>query len=521
MRTHLLFLIVLLIETAVQAGPVNDNFVHAITIVATNTVVLGDNDYATKEPGEPDHADNVGGKSVWWTWQAPGTGYVSLSTAGSISSFYSGDPLDTLLGVYVGTSVSTLTEIASNDEDPTLSFTSRLGFKTSPGTIYRIAVDGYTFDTAADADSGSIQLSLVYSSLATNDDFANATILTGTNVLVTGNNDCATKEPGEPDHAGETGGKSVWWSWQAPATGYVTISTVGSLDSQTGSSLDAILAVYLGDSVSNLTAVAGEEAYGANATFRVDAGKTYRIVVDGPAYDTPSDAPSGSIILSLKFSNGLPLAPAWGPIPDIFGNMVSSTDFAGQVVVLNFWATWCPPCVGEIPDLVALYQKYAPDGLVIVGLSVDLSTDNVNPPTPLVSSFASANGMNYPVLMDRPFLWGIENSYGGIAFIPDTFIIDRQNHICQQFVGQQTYATFERTVLPLLYANLAVNLSLADGQAHFSWPVTQATFGIESTTNLQAGNWTPVSALIQSDGVNQFADLPIDGGRRFFRLRKQ
>jgi len=418
-------------------------------------------------------------------------GYVTISTRGSTSSYYDG-PLDTLLGVYVGDSVSTLTEVASNDEDPAAYCTSRVGFKTSPGTLYRIAVDGYSYDTADDAESGTILLSLSFSGLATNDDFANAIQITGTNISVTGNNDSASKESGEPDHAGNTGGRSVWWYWQAPATGFVTISTAGSLSSQTGSSLDALLAVYFGNSVSNLTGVADKSGSGASVTFRVDVGRIYRIAVDGYSYDTASDADSGSIQLSLSFATGLPVAPAWGPIPDVCGNMVKSTDFAGKVVVLNFWATWCPACVAEIPDLVALYQKYAPDGLVIVGVSLDNSTDGVNPPTSLVSSFASEYGMTYPVLMDRPSWWAIEYSYP-TQWIPYTVVIDRQNHIYQRFIGSQSYSTFEQTVLPLLYGNLAMNLTRSSGQVHLSWPVTAAVFVLESTDDLATGTWMAVT----------------------------
>jgi thiol-disulfide isomerase/thioredoxin len=503
-----------------QAPPANDNFANALPILGTNITVTGNNDYATKEPGEPDHAGNIGGKSVWWTWQAPFTAFVTISTRGSTSDLYSG-PLDTVLAVYTGSAVNALTEVASNDEDPATYYTSRVGFKTTAGTLYRIAVDGYTYDTPADADSGTIALSLTVSAMATNDDFANATVLTGTNLTVFGNNDAASKEPGEPDHAGDPGGKSVWWTWQAPALGFVTLSTQGSLSSQTSSDLEALLAVYLGDSVSNLAVVADGSGSPATVNVRVDAGKTYRIAVDGYNWGTPGDADSGAIRLSLQFSPGLPLAPPWGPIPDIYGNLVNSTDFAGKVILLNFWATWCPPCVAEIPDLVAVYQKYSTDGLVVVGVSMDTSPDGINPPTSLVSNFAFSKGMYYPVLMDRPSWWGIENGFGSIALIPTTFVIDRQNHICAKFVGSQSYATFESAALPLLYANLSVDLTFAGGQPHLSWPVTQATFVLETSTTLAPGSWTPVTAPVQSDGINQFVDLPTVAGGQFFRLRSQ
>jgi thiol-disulfide isomerase/thioredoxin len=503
-----------------QAPPPNDNFVNAIAIAGSNITLVGTNDYATKEAGEPNHAGNSGGKSVWWTWQAPASVFVTISTRGSTNSL-DGWPLDTVLAVYTGSAVNALTEVASNDEDPAVYYTSRVGFKATAGTLYRIAVDGYTYDTPADADSGTIVLSLGVSGLATNDDFANATVLTGTNLNVTADNDAASKEPGEPNHAGDSGGKSVWWSWQAPALGFVTLSTQGSLSSQTGSGLQALLAVYRGDSVSNLAMVADGAGNPASVSFRTEAGKTYRIAVDGYNLGTPGDADSGAVQLSFKFSPGLPLAGAWGPIPDIYGNMVNSTDFAGKVVLLNFWATWCPACVAEIPDLVALYQKYALDGLVVVGVSMDNSPDGINPPTSLVSSFAFSKGMTYPLLMDRPSWWAIENAFAPIDFIPTTFVIDRQNHIYAKFVGSRSYATFESEALPLLYADLSVDLTFAGGGTHVSWPVTQATFVLESSNTLAPGSWAPVATPVQSDGVHQFVDLPILAGGQFFRLRSQ
>jgi thiol-disulfide isomerase/thioredoxin len=504
-----------------QTPPPNDNFLNARPIDPSNTTVVGSNDYATKEAGEPNHAGNTGGKSVWWTWQAPTTGYVTVSTRGSTSSQYD-YPLDTLLAVYVGSSVSTLTEVASNDEDPMTYSTSRVGFSASAGTLYWIAVDGYCYDdNPEDADSGAIQLSLSLSAPAINDNFANAIQLAGTNVSVTGCNDGATKEPGEPDHAWNSGGKSVWWFWQAPATGYVTLSTGGSTSSQSGGALDALLAVYVGNSVSSLRFVAADLGTRASVIFHADAGTIYRIAVDGDSYWADSDPDSGSIRLSLGFSTEPPLAPAWGPIPDIYSNAVKSIDFSGKVVVLNFWATWCGPCVSEIPDLEALYERYAPDGLVIVGVSVDDSTNGVSPPTSLLSSFVSSHGMSYPVLTDRPSWGAIEGSYGGIPLIPTTFIIDRQNHISQKFVSSQSYFTYQQAVLPLLYGQPTLKLTLSAGQTRVSWPITQATLVPECTDNLAAGTWTPVTAPVQSDGINRFVDLPIGAGQRFFRLHGQ
>jgi thiol-disulfide isomerase/thioredoxin len=366
-----------------------------------------------------------------------------------------------------------------------------------------------------------------------NDQFSNAIQLTGANVLVTGSNAGATKEPGEPDHAGNPGGKSVWWYWQAPQSGYVTISTGGSVSDLYGGPLDTVLGVYVGLSVSNLTEIASNDDGPTDLTslvsFQVTAGTVYRIAVDGYSYATPADADYGAIVLSLIWSATpaippppppLTPAPGWS-LPGIDGATINSADFTNKVIALNFWATWCPPCVAEIPDLIALQQKYAPDGLVVIGISVDYSPDGVNPPAALVGSFAAGHQMNYPIVMSRPGGAAVETAYGGIPYIPNTFIIDRQNRITQSFVGNQSYATFESSVLPLLYANLAVNMAVSNGQARIYWPITQATFVLESASDLSSGAWSPVTTPVQSDGSGQFVNLPLGGTSRFFRLRNQ
>ena len=129
-------------------GPVNDNFANRIVITGTSVTVTGSNVGASKEAGEPAKlAGNAGGRSVWWTWTAPTSGKVTLDTHGS--------NFDTLLGVYTGTSVSALTLIGANDDDPAGgTTTSKLVFNAVAGTTYQIQVDGYG------GASGNITLNL-------------------------------------------------------------------------------------------------------------------------------------------------------------------------------------------------------------------------------------------------------------------------------------------------------------------------------------------------------------------------
>ncbi|MGA2501278.1 MAG: S8 family serine peptidase, partial [Tepidisphaeraceae bacterium] len=147
------------------ARPVNNDFASATVIPDGTTSVTGTNVNADKEAGEPDHAGNPGGASVWWRWTAEVTGTVTINTSGS--------DFDTLLGVYTGTSVAALTLVASNDDWESLL--SQVTFNAVLGTTYQIAVDGYG------AATGDIELWIIGGPTGDrfepNDSFATATDL--------------------------------------------------------------------------------------------------------------------------------------------------------------------------------------------------------------------------------------------------------------------------------------------------------------------------------------------------------
>ena len=130
-------------------------------------------------------------------------------------------------------------------------------------------------------------------------------------------------------------------------------------------------------------------------------------------------------------------APAW-TLQDLDGHEVSSAQFKGKVVVLDFWATWCGPCIGEIPSYVALQKKYGKDGLVIVGaLTHDHKT------AAQVREFAQTKGMNYTIVVSSD---EIEEAFGGFAAIPTTFLIDRNGRIVHQKTGAMAHEDYEKLV---------------------------------------------------------------------------
>ena len=476
---------------APSAAALDDAFGTGELQYATNISFYSSNSSATRQPGEPDHAGVPGGASVWFSWQATQTGYVTITTSGS--SF------DTLLAVYTGNAVDALTEVVSNDEASETDSTSEVSFTPVLGQVYRIAVDGYYGDT------GVVYMHLFYSSSeqATNDNFADRVILTGTNIVTWGNNRGTSREVGEPNHGGFTGGRSTWWSWTAPFSGPVTISTVGS-------TFDTLLAVYVGYSLTNLNWVAADDESGGSGTSKVQfeamAGVTYQIAVDGYG------GAKGDIQMRLLLTLPLPpqLAPSW-ILPDLNGIVCDSSTFTNKVVLLNFWATWCGPCCAELPDLVALHEKYQADGLLIIGVDLGESIDTI---TAFLCSHLPS--VTYPIVRaDRK----MESDYGGISSIPTTFLIDRQGYIRKKLVGSRSQANFESYLLPLLYGNNRLSPTRTGNQLEFQWPVTTVPMVLQSANAPDGVAWTDCTEQVSQVNGNNTVQVTLTGAPRFFRLR--
>jgi thiol-disulfide isomerase/thioredoxin len=125
-------------------------------------------------------------------------------------------------------------------------------------------------------------------------------------------------------------------------------------------------------------------------------------------------------------------------LQDIYGNEVKLSDFRGKVIILDFWATWCPPCRKGIPDLIDLQNKYRND-LTIIGISLDQANTIKD-----VVPFSKSYGINYPVVYGNA---SVVNQYGGIQAIPTSFIIDREGNIVDKHVGlipKQEYEKYLR-----------------------------------------------------------------------------
>jgi len=141
----------------------------------------------------------------------------------------------------------------------------------------------------------------------------------------------------------------------------------------------------------------------------------------------------------------LPVAVAYAApdlvLTDLTGVEHSLAEYRGQVVLVNLWATWCPPCKAEMPILQAYYQEHAAQGFVIVAISD-------GDPAPAVADFVGDYGLTFPVWLDPTYL-ATEKAFK-IRNLPSSFVIDRKGTIRLQWVGEIDRTALEDYVTPLI-----------------------------------------------------------------------
>jgi hypothetical protein len=363
----------------IRGRPQNDDFaspqVLNAALPASATQVT--NRLATKESGEPSHAGNAGGHSVWYEWTPSSGGPVAISTCSSESD------LDTLLAVYTGSTLAGLTSVAANDDDANgrcRDSNSEARFTATAGTTYRIAVDG------KNGEEGRFDLFI--EGPPANDAFANAQTLSASlPVFGTGSTRFASKETGEPDHAGNPGGKSVWFSWTPSSSGQFAISVCPFLEV----SPDTLVAVYTGSSVDALTPVASNDdssaackGTGSQVALNVVAGTTYRIAVDSKAgiegpFTLEISAPPAND--DFEDASALPGKPVTAFGSTVFaGKEAGEPNHAGNPGGHSLWYAWTPTESGPV-EIAACGNSAGVDPLLAV-----YTGSAVNALTPVASN---------------------------------------------------------------------------------------------------------------------------------------
>lgn len=127
-------------------------------------------------------------------------------------------------------------------------------------------------------------------------------------------------------------------------------------------------------------------------------------------------------------------------LPDVNGKPVKLSDYKGKVVIVDFWATWCPPCRKGIPDLISLQKEFGKD-IVVIGISLDTDTKSD------VAPFIKNMGINYPVAYGN---LEVTQMYGNVEAIPTSFVIDKQGNIVDKHVGLVSKDAYTSVIKQLL-----------------------------------------------------------------------
>lgn len=330
----------------------NDNFRDAWDVSGfwSGVAMSGFSMHAlSREQDEADHGGVSAGHSMWFTYKPERDDYLSISSLGS--------DFDTVVAIYKGESLSTLEQVGFNDDAAPGKKASKLVIPVKAGQRYYAVLDVKKGSTGLDSRGGRVDFHAKAVPVdINNDDFANAQeILTSEKTFVTDSSQ-ATRESGEPNHAGLVGGKSLWWKWMAVASGTISLSTEGS-------TFDTTLAVYTGSDLSKLSCVANNDNDGIEVTSKlavaVEKGKTYYLAVDG------FNGGGGLVKLSFKApgmgaypSNGSLYRDNFASAGDVTGGEPGSG--GGMILESTYYATTeaGEPLHGGLPGGHSVWIKF-------------------------------------------------------------------------------------------------------------------------------------------------------------------
>lgn len=287
----------LVVDLKYYLHPSNDSFQGRVKVEGAEVYYQGDTFNATKQTGEPLAATDATGKTVWLSWAAPSEGraVVSLRSSHLIERW----------AVYQGSSFGSLGRLPILND----------GFYARAGEVYQIQIDG------AEGSYGEFEFSLILEPVvpALNDNFADSQRLVGAGFGATAWINNATTEPEEPNHLLGNQGKSLWWHWEAPVSGSISIYP-------TGSQVPVTIAIYTGDRLERLQLV----ARGTSAlNLSVRGGMVYRFAV------AAQSAARGMV----RFSSGGLSQTSGAPVA---GNILKEPSFENTALQFQHWSLSAP-----------------------------------------------------------------------------------------------------------------------------------------------------------------------------------
>jgi thiol-disulfide isomerase/thioredoxin len=190
--------------------------------------------------------------------------------------------------------------------------------------------------------------------------------------------------------------------------------------------------------VLTVVGLAGLVVFAAQQAWRDGAAPVAGPSSASPGLTTGTGQAEGDAPAVIRFVKDPTPVPEF-TVRDLDGQEIASADWRGKVTIVNFWATWCVPCLQEIPDFIALQEKYR-DHLQIVGLSMDEG------PADQVREFVQEHKINYRVAVADA---DVGAQFGGVFGLPTTFVVDPQGLVVQKHMGLISPAVYEQEVRAL------------------------------------------------------------------------
>ena len=147
------------------------------------------------------------------------------------------------------------------------------------------------------------------------------------------------------------------------------------------------------------------------------------------------------LMISSQTASAASQMPSFVLTDVVSGDDVSSKQFAGKALLVTFFATWCPPCMQEVPDLIDLQQKYSSKGFSVLALSVDQGGVKV------VKKLVEKRSINYPVLMADG---STASNFGGVVGIPTSFLVNKKGQVVKKYPGYVPHTVLERDILKIM-----------------------------------------------------------------------
>jgi hypothetical protein len=413
---------------------------------------------------------------LWWSYSSP--------VAGSLRIDFSALSFTPLVGIYTGTTLAAV--------KPVTNFTDYVKhqtvFNAFPGTNYLIQFDGYRQAT------GDILLHLDFQPLPPNDNFSNRSPFPRAPFSTNANNRGATEEPGEPKHAGLSGGHSLWWSWTPSVTENVTLAAAGD-------GFSTHLAVYRGSALKALVTVASNyvgQVLQSGVTFNAIQGTNYQIAVDSDVGEF------GHISMSL--------APTPAPLNDNFSNAIALSGFTFSTTGSTIAATTEPgePSHAGSPPSHSIWWEWTPS--VSGPVTIDTGGSSFDTVLAVYTGSSLTNLTTIASNDDAPNGGSTSQvTFNAIAGISYLMAVDG-------FAGSSGEVQLNITEpgpAPLQYSNIR---TLPTGQFGFTIIGTQSQlFEVQMSTNLV--DWRSISTNQFIGSTTNVAE-PIDQGspNRFYRV---